>query len=175
MATSDHAHILTADEIWAAKDIEERTVDIPQWGGSVRIRTFSKEQADVMRKRATSQDRITKQDVVDNEMLEALLFVEGVIEPHFSLDDYEKIQKKSAVAVSLVLRAIMDASGLSQLAVTEATKSTEVRSESEIRVSPGAGIEDDANGIAQTNEHGRVRLLDSAVQPGSARTGEGAT
>ena len=160
----DQVHMLTAEEIWAAKDIEERTVDIPQWGGAVRIRTFSKKQADSMRKRATHQDRFTKQDVVDNEMLEALLFVEGVVEPAFTLDDYDRLQEKSAVAVSLVLRAIMDASGLSQLAVSDATKSAENGSEPEVRVSLGQGIEDDASGTPGSDERGRVRVLDRAVQ-----------
>jgi hypothetical protein len=161
----DQVHILTAEEIWAAKDIEERTVEIVQWGGAVRIRTFSKRQADAMRKRATHQDRFTKQDVVDNDMLEALLFVEGVVEPVFTLEDYDRLQEKSAVAVSLILRAIMDASGLSQLAVTEATKSIESGSEPEVRVSLGARVEDDANGTAPEDERGGVRLLGGSVQP----------
>lgn len=151
MATSDPIHILTKEQIWAADDIEERTVPIAQWGGSVRIRTFSKKQADDMRRRATVRDRFGK-DNVDSEKLEALLFVEGVVEPHFELDDYEHMQEKSAVAVSLVLRAIMDASGLSELAATEAAKSDAQRSDAPIRVSFGAGTGDDENGTAAKDE-----------------------
>ena len=146
MATSK-TRILSADDIWAAKDIEEREVDVPQWGGAVRIKTFSKKQAEAMRKRATVKDRVGNESL-DNAMLEALLFTEGVIEPKFALDDYDRVQEKSAVAVGTVLKAIMDASGLSQLAVTEATKSAEAGSNGTVRVSPGAGTEDDSRGAA---------------------------
>src|SRR5262245_51995035 len=158
-------HILTADEIWAAKDLEERTVMVPDWGGAVRIKTFSKRLADSMRKRATTTDRFTKQDTINNEMLEALLFVEGVVEPKLTLEDYERLLEKSAANVGIVLRAILDASGLSQLATTEATKSPEVESDDQIRVLPGARAEDDARGIAGPDEYGGVRLLGGPVQP----------
>ena len=135
--------ILTADDIWSAKDIEERTVPIPQWGGAVRIRTLTKRQADEMQAKATSTDRYTKQPVVDNEMLVALLFVESMIEPRITLEDYERLRERSAVAVALLQREILAASGLSQLAVSEADKSNGAGPDIAIRVLPSAGIEDD--------------------------------
>lgn len=147
---TDPPHILTADEIWNAQDIEERTVDVPQWGGSVRIKTFTKKQADAMRQRATRKDRFGK-ETVDNEHLEALMFVEGVIEPKFTVDQYDQIQDKSAGAVAIVIKAILDASGLSELAVAEADKSARARLNQTIRVLPGAGTQDDASGIAQAD------------------------
>jgi hypothetical protein len=144
---TEPVRILTKEEIWAADDIVERDVVVPQWGAGagVRIRTFSKKQADEMRKRATTRDRFGK-EVVDSEMLEALLFIEGVVAPHFEVSDYERMQQKSAVAVSIVLKAIMDASGLSEFAVAEADKSNGARSNPGIRVLPSVGIEDDARG-----------------------------
>lgn len=147
---TDPPHILSAAEIFAAQDIEERTVPVPQWGGAVRIRTFSKKQADEMRKRATRKDRFGK-ETVDNEALEALLFTEGVIEPKFDVSDYEPLQEKSAVAISNILKAIMDASGLSDTAVTEATKSSETERNGQVRVSPGARTRHDTGGIVATD------------------------
>ncbi len=147
---TDPPHILTADEIWAAQDIEERTVSIPAWGGSVRIRTFSKKQADDMRRRATDKDRFGK-ETVSSERLEALLFVEGVIEPHFEVDDYARMQDKSAVAVGIVLKAIMDASGLSELAVAEADKSDGTQSNASVRVLPIPRTRDDTGGTLATD------------------------
>jgi hypothetical protein len=138
--------ILTAEDIWGAKDIEERTVEIPQWGGAVRIRTLTKKQADEMQAKATSTDRYTKQPVVDNDMLVALLFVESMIEPSITLDDYERLRERSAVAVALLQREILAASGLSQLAVSEADKSDGTRSDIAIRVLPGTRTEDDEGG-----------------------------
>ena len=65
--------ILTADEIWAAKDIEERIVPVPQWGGAVRIRTLSQKQSAELRRRATRVNPTTKQSEMDNEALERLI------------------------------------------------------------------------------------------------------
>jgi len=143
---SNTPRILTAEDIWGAKDIEERTVEIPQWGGAVRIRTLTKKQADEMQARATSTDRYTKQPVVDNDMLVALLFVESMIEPQLTLEDYERLRERSAVAIALLQREILAASGLSQLAVSEADKSNGTRPDIAIRVLPGARTEDDEGG-----------------------------
>lgn len=138
--------ILTAADIWAAPDIEERTVEIPQWNGAVRIRTLSKKQADKMQAEATSTDRYTKQQVVDNEKFVALIFVESLVEPKITIEDYERLREKSAVAVATLQREILAASGLSQLAVSEADKSDGTRPDPPLRVLPGARIEDDEGG-----------------------------
>lgn len=143
----DNVRILTKDEIWAADDIVEDVVAVPQWGKDrgVKIRTFSKKQADKMRRDATVKDRFGKESV-DSEKLEALLFVEGVVEPLFDLADYVKMLEKSAVAVSLILRAIMAASGMSEAAVADADKSNGARSDAGIRLLPVNGTENDARG-----------------------------
>ena len=149
--STEPPHILSAAEIFAAQDIEERTVDIPQWGGAVRIRTFSKRQASEMTKRATVKDKYTGKESVDNDKLEALLFTEGIIDPEFSVDDYEQLQEKSAVAISVILRAIMDASGLSEAATTEAIKSASEQPDGQVRVSSRAGVRDDTGGTLATD------------------------
>lgn len=122
---TSNIRILTTDEIFAAKDIEERIVPVPQWGDGVgvRIKTFTKKQADAMRKSATRFNQRTRQDEVDSDKLEALLFIEGVIEPKFDLAGYQKLLEKSAAAIALVQKEIMAASGLSEAAVAEADKS----------------------------------------------------
>lgn len=140
---TDPTRILTADEIWAAKDIEERVVPVPQWGGAVRIRTFSKKQVSDFNKQATRRNKATGKDETDNDLLEALLFTEGVIEPKFSLEDYEKLQEKSVAALVTIVKAINAASGLSEEAVAEADKSNGHESHPQIRVLPGSGAEDD--------------------------------
>lgn len=147
---TDPPRILSADDIWAAKDIEERIVPVPQWGGAVRIRTFSKKQADEMRKRATLKDALGR-DYVNSDNLEALLFCEGVIEPHFDVEDYGRLEEKSAVAIGVILKAIMDASGLSDLAVTEADKSNRPRPDAALRVLPRARAKNDTGGTVATD------------------------
>lgn len=148
---TEPTHILSADDIWSADDIEERTVFVPQWNGSVRIRTFSKRQADEMRKRATLRDPRTGKESVDSANLEALLFCEGVIEPHFDVEEYGRLEEKSAVAMGVILKAIVDASGLSDLAVAEADKSTGPRSNAAVRVLPRPRTKNDTGGTVATD------------------------
>jgi len=132
VAEAPQPKVLTAEQIFAVEDIEERAVFVPQWGGAVRIRTLTQKQSADLRKRATRKDFATKQDTIDNDLLEALLFIEGVIDPQFTMADYGKLQGKSMAAMSLILREIMKASGLSDEAVKDATKSAEDESDPEV-------------------------------------------
>lgn len=144
MAMQDQIHILTADEIWAAKDIEERVVPVPQWNGAVRIRTLSQKQSADLRRKAQRINPATRQSELDNEALEQLLFIEGVIEPKFTAADYGRLSEKSMAAMTVVLKAVMDASGFSSESINEATKSPVEGSLAEVRVHPGEDARDDA-------------------------------
>lgn len=135
----------TREEIFAVDDIEERVVVVPQWRGlRVRIRTLTQKQASDLRKRASRTNMVTKQQEIDNDLLEALLFTEGVVDPKFTMADYGKLQEKSAAAMTTILKEVMDASGLTDTAVKEATKSDEEELGDALRVPVGAGVEDDA-------------------------------
>ena len=123
---------LTAEQIFAADDIETRTVHVPQWGGAVQIRTLTQKQSGNLRKKSMRRDPITKQESLDNELLEAYLFIEGVVNPTFTMADYGKLQDKSMAAMSLVLKEIMNASGLTDEAIKDATKSDEDSSDDEV-------------------------------------------
>lgn len=108
--------ILSAEEILEAQDLVEQVVDVPQWHGSVRIRAFSKKEQQAMRTEATIGGK------VDDQLVEMLMFVHGVIEPRFGADQYELLREKSAGAIDLVLQAILEASGLTPEARKRAEK-----------------------------------------------------
>lgn len=135
----DSTRRLTAQEVFEADDIEERDVFVPQWKGSVRIRTLTQKQSGNVRRQATDK----RTGVIDNDLLEALLFVECVVDPKFTMADYGKLQDKSMAAVSAVLREILNASGMSEDAVKDATKSPVEESHPALRVLSGSGTEDD--------------------------------
>jgi hypothetical protein len=132
IAEVQQVRILSAAEVLAADDIEEKTLFVKQWNGGVKIRTLSQKQAGELRKRATRTNLVTKQSEIDNEALEAMLFIEGVVDPKFTMADYGKLQEKSMAAMSYVLKEIMKASGLSDEAVTDATKSDEESADVEV-------------------------------------------
>jgi len=154
MESTRKLRILTAEQIWAASDIEEREVAVPQWGdgAGVVIRTLSQKQASELRKRAMRRNPLNGQQEMDNDLLEALLFVEGVVEPKFTMADYGRLQDKSMAAISTILKAVMDSSGLTEASLKEATKSTETEPDAANGVSASAGTEDDARGDGWPNE-----------------------
>lgn len=123
---------LTREQILEARDIEEREVPVPQWGGTVLIRTLSQKQSRELRAKATRTNPITRQTEIDNDLLESMLFIEGVVDPAFTMADYGRLQDKSMATMSAVLKAIMEASGLSEEAVRGATKSDENGREPEV-------------------------------------------
>ena len=102
------SRILSVEEILGAPDIEERIVEVPEWGGAVKIRTFT--QGDYTK---IAQQAKVGEDV-DNERLQILLFMHGVVEPKFTEAHYEGLRKKSARAMTRVLTPIMEMVGLTK-------------------------------------------------------------
>lgn len=99
---------LTREAILSAPDIIEKEIDIPEWGGSVLIRTLTKAQQVKLRKEATVDGHL------DENRLEILIFVHGVVEPQFTADDHDKLKEKSASAMDRVLLEIYRGSGMTK-------------------------------------------------------------
>lgn len=99
---------LTVDEIVACPDLEEQDVYVPQWKGSVRIRSFTKAQQQDLRRQATDP----RTDKIDTDKMELLVFCRGVVEPRFDDIQFLNLKKKSAAAIDTVLRAVFALSGL---------------------------------------------------------------
>lgn len=93
---------LTTEEIMAARDLREAEVEIAEWGGSVKIRTFSKGRQLEMREQATITND-AGDEVLDEGTLEVLTFIEAVVEPRFSYDQAEQLKEKSAAAIDRVI------------------------------------------------------------------------
>ena len=114
--------LLSVEDILRASDIKEETVDVPEWGGSVRVRSFTKAQAQSIRERATLQrdTRDKKAGTLDINHMELLMFIEGVVEPKFSEGHLLTLKEKSAAAIERVNRAIARLSGMDAGAVQAA-------------------------------------------------------
>ena len=105
--------MLSADDILTATELEERTVEVPALGGSVRIREFDKGTQQWIRQQA--KDRRTGE--LNEGKLELLLFAYGIIEPKFSLDQVQHLRKVKASVLDPVLREITELSGMTDTAV----------------------------------------------------------
>ena len=99
--------MLTKDQILESKDVEEKIVEVPEWGGSVKVRGISLAKRIAMLNGAL--DSITGK--IDTEKMLLLTFIECVIEPKFTVMDYVALKEKSATAMDKVINAINAASG----------------------------------------------------------------
>lgn len=142
---TDSPRMLSAEDIWAADDIQEQTVPIPEWGGSVRIRELTLQQISAIAKKSTRRNPQTQQDEQDRELMAAMTVMEGMIEPKISMADYGRLVGRSARAVTRIVQAISSL-GPTEETVREADKSTGRQSDNAIRVLPSTGTQEDAGG-----------------------------
>lgn len=108
--------ILSVEDILAAPDIQEKLIEVPEWGGAVKIKSFTREEVYDIRQRALVGGQ------VDERMLEMLFLVHGISEPKFSEEHIIALRKKNAAVIERILREIFALSGLGRLAVDEAKR-----------------------------------------------------
>lgn len=109
--------MLTKDDILNADDIKTKDVDVPEWGGTVRIRTMTG--ADRMRFQRLSAKQKGKSP--DN-LFEALLIatvIDDNGDPLFTPADIVKLSEKSNVAIQRVFEAAAKLNGLGDGAIDD--------------------------------------------------------
>lgn len=119
------APILSVDAILNASDLPEEVVPVPEWGGAVKVRGFTKAKQGELIKQATTKvmEAGKPVDKLDNEKLQLLMFVHGVIEPSFTPEHAGALAQKSAGAIDKVIKRVMVLSGWNPEAVKAAEKS----------------------------------------------------
>lgn len=98
----------TIEDILSCDDTQEDWVNVPEWKCKVKVKALSKGEQLKVRKVATVKGNI------DMSRMDGLLFVAGVVEPRFTADHIDRLQKKSAVAFDRVLNRIMELSGAAE-------------------------------------------------------------
>lgn len=106
--------ILTAQQILDCNDLTERLLPVPEWGGDVRLRAFTKAQEQDIRNAAKVAGEI------DTDRLEVLMVVYGLAEPSFTVAQAELLRQKSAKAFDRVFRAILELNSMEDGAVEKA-------------------------------------------------------
>lgn len=100
--------ILSREQVLQSSDVIERIVDVPEWGGEVKIKTLTKGRQLAMRKAAMVDGK------ADEDRLEVLIFMACVVEPQFTESDFEALKDKSASAMDRVLKEIYAGSGMTK-------------------------------------------------------------
>lgn len=106
---------LTLEEILSAHDLVEKTVSVPEWGGEVVVRGFSKAKQQALRREATDAE-----GNLDSDKVEMLMFCYGIVDPEISSESYLALRDKNAGAIDRVLKEILAISGLGPEALAEA-------------------------------------------------------
>ena len=135
--TDDTARRLSADDIWAADDIEEKVIDVPEWGGSVKIRALTLKQIANVAMKAIRTNAQGVQET-QRELSVIMTLQEGMIEPKLTPQEARKLSEKSATAVTRIVQAI-NALGPTPEAVDEADKSLWSESDAPVPIRAGAG------------------------------------
>ena len=108
--------MLSKEDILSAKDLKTKDVEVPEWGGAVRVRTM------------TGADRMKFQHLVsakgkkESGVIEALLIaavVDDNGEPLFSADDLAALQSKSTKAIQRVFEAAAELNGLTDKSIDD--------------------------------------------------------
>lgn len=101
-------------EILAVNDTKNKVVEVPEWGCSVKIKALTKADQIRVRKQAVQGNRI------DEEKMEGLMFVYGVVEPQFKPEHIGRLFEKSSGPVDRVLAEILALSGMTDADVADA-------------------------------------------------------
>lgn len=117
--------VLSKEQIFAASDLTTESVDCPEWGGAVLVRSMTGTQRD-----AYEQSLMKRDDaggfVVDTDNMKAKLVVATVVNdagtPLFTNDDIAALAAKNAAVIERLATVATRLSGLGKQATEEAAK-----------------------------------------------------
>lgn len=120
--------ILTKDQIFTANQLQHEDVEIPDWGGSVRIRELTVGEANEIRQLAESLS--DKGDTLRTEAVSKKTLSLGAIDPStggrlFTEEDVERISERKSVGILMLAAAIMSLSGMTPATAEEPEKNSE--------------------------------------------------
>jgi hypothetical protein len=126
--------ILSLEQIMESDDITEKPVEIPQWGGSVIVRSLSHRVMREIKRSIADRQSVESEEDIDEDELEKWIFIKGMVEPVISEDQYEQLLDKSTGAIQKILSEILGSSKSGEKAITEAEKSLSDESERDVSV-----------------------------------------
>ena len=109
---------LTREAVLTIKDIVQDDVEVPEWGGSVRVQSLSVAQSQEVYEKA----RIPESTELDRKKTAVYTFIFGVIDPVFQESDYDALKDKSALAMARVIARISELSGTKPESVAKAAE-----------------------------------------------------
>ena len=109
--------ILSVDEILAAQDLKEESIPCPEWGGAVKIRSYT-----LAVRRKIRDQAFGKDGKLNMDQYEKLRWLNAVVEPRFTEEQYDKLKDKAAAPFNRVQEAITRITDYSTEAVRDAAR-----------------------------------------------------
>ncbi|MCA8248074.1 phage tail assembly chaperone [Burkholderia multivorans] len=119
--------ILNRAAILAANDLSTETVEVPEWGGAVILRTMTGTQRDAYETSLMTKDAAGRY-TVDTENMRAKLVIFTAVDetgtPVFTLDDLGALAGKNAAVIERLFVTAQRINGLAKDAVADAEKNS---------------------------------------------------
>jgi len=117
---------LNRDTVLSATDLEVRILDVPEWGGQIRLKTMDGTRRDMFD--AELQKRRISDNEVDIREMKALLLVLTAVDDSdqmiFELRDVKELNKKSGAVLDRLWDDIRQMNGIGQSNLEEMTKNS---------------------------------------------------
>lgn len=116
--------LLSKSAILCANDLQTEDVDVPEWGGAVRVRSFTGRERDAFEASLVSGEGKSRRVDLSNlrARLVALTIVDEVGQRLFADDEVALLGTKSGAALDRVFAIAQQLNGLSGAQVEELTK-----------------------------------------------------
>ncbi len=118
--------ILSKDDILSSSDLRTETVEVPEWGGAVRVRSLTGSERDAFE--ATLMKIVDGKRIPDLENLRAKLLAATLVDEDgnqiFELTDLAALGAKSAAALDRVFGVGQRLNGMAPESVEEAIKNS---------------------------------------------------
>lgn len=109
---------LTKEQILAADDLKVREIDVPEWGGKIKLRTMTGTERESYFRRLMKH----KADEIPKDLFQTLVVICAVDdkgEQLFSFDDLKKLSEKNGAVLDRLTKAAGDLNGLSDNSLDE--------------------------------------------------------
>lgn len=118
--------LLSRDAILAADDLPTRDVEVPEWGGTVRVKTLTGEERDAFEAAIVRRNgrNVTQNLANIRARLVANTLVDEQGRRLFKFSDIEALGRKSALALDRVFTAASELSGLNPEDIDELAKNS---------------------------------------------------
>lgn len=116
--------LLDLEQFLNAPALPEELVDVPELGGAVKIRAFTKAKQQELKNQATLKHAAhgKKAGEIDSDYLEMLMLVHGVVEPELKSEHVIRLKQHPAGIIDRINKAILRINGMSEEAQQDAER-----------------------------------------------------